>query len=266
MVTPALLSVLLVGLASPSFAQTPQPAPKPPAAQAPARRASSTARLTLDVEVTEVSGKPLADATVRLAGPVDREGTTDASGATHFTNLRAGTYRVHAERDGFITLEREVSLGAGRPVPVALALAAAPAPPPAPAPPTTPTSAPAAERNEARPVGQSSTTEVPQFAERNFIGRSEPQKVSVVGCTGYGTTRIVQVREPMDDVIHEDADETLYLVAGDATLRMGGREQPLVAGALVVVPRATRFSLARRGRNPAILISVLSGPACPDAK
>jgi mannose-6-phosphate isomerase-like protein (cupin superfamily) len=103
---------------------------------------------------------------------------------------------------------------------------------------------------------------VPAFAEKNFIGRSEPQKLSVVGCNGYATTRILQVREPMADRVNQDADETLYVVAGEATVRMGGADRTLEPGALAVIPRGTTHTLSRRGRNPVIFVSVLSGPPC----
>ena len=120
---------------------------------------------------------------------------------------------------------------------------------------------PAAPRSN-RPAGEVRSVRVPDFLETNFIGRSEPQKLSVVGCTGFATTRILQVRDPLENRSNADADEALYVVAGEATVKVGGKDMPLDAGALLIIPRGTTSSIARRGRNPVMLISVVSGPPC----
>jgi mannose-6-phosphate isomerase-like protein (cupin superfamily) len=195
-----------------------------------------------------------------MSGPVERNGDSDAKGGLSFDNLRPGTYRLRFEREGYITLEREATIPAKGPA-AAVDVALSSAPPVAPvAPPPPP---PAPERSEPpRPVGEARTLQVPAFAESNFIGRGEPQKLSVVGCTGYATTRILQVREPMTDRVNEHADETLYVVAGDASVRLGGADRQIDPGALAIIPRGTTHTISRRGRNPAILVSVLSGPPC----
>jgi len=58
------------------------------------------------------------------------------------------------------------------------------------------------------------------------------------------------------------ADRTLYLVAGEATLTLGGKEQALTPGWFSVVPRGTKVGVGRKGRNPAILLSILYGRPC----
>jgi hypothetical protein len=194
---------------------------------------------------------------------VEREETTNASGVAKLVNLRAGTYRVRFEAEGFVTFEREVVVPAtGRPAPIEVALDPAPEPP---KPEPSVQAPPAAPADANRPVGAPATLDVTTFIEKNFIGRSEPQKISVLGCTGYATTRLLQVREPLADRLHADADETLFVVAGEATVSMGGREQSLEPNGLVVVPRGTVHTITRRGRNPAILLSVVSGPPCTES-
>jgi len=254
-----LISILIVGLALDVLAaQQPPPNPTParPAGQASAARA----RPALEIEVTSPQGTPLAGVSVRLTGTVEREGTTDEKGSLRFANLRAGTYRLRFDHETSISLERDLTIAAsGRPAPVDVVLTEAP---PKPEPPPPPPAAPAKPAEPERPVGEPRTLDVTAFAEKNFIGRSEPQKLSTVGCTGYQTTRILQLREPLADRVTADADETLYVVAGDATLRLGGTDRPLSPGALAVIPRGTTHTLSRRGRNPVIFISVVGGPPC----
>jgi hypothetical protein len=213
------------------------------------------------IEVTTPTGEPVEGARVTLSGPVERAGRSDAKGTLGFTGLRAGTYRLRFVHDDFETLERDVTIAAAtRQAQVDVVLTPRPPKPPEPPPPPPPPPEPA------RPVGEPSTTDVPAFAERNFIGRSEPQKISIVGCTGYATVRILQVRDPLEGRTNPAADETLYVVAGEAMVRLAGNERVLAPGMLVVIPRGTASSIERRGRNPVILISVQSGPACPDAR
>lgn len=256
---PVVTSVVPVSAAAQVAASPAQPAAAAPAQPRPRRPAARpAARLALNVEVTDAKGTPASDVAVRMTGPVEREGTTDAQGAVAFVNLRAGTYRLRFERDTFVTLERELVLAAGgRDEPVSVMLTEAPPLTVVAAPP------PSEERaEEARPVGEPRTVQVPEFTESNFIGRNEPQKMSVLGCTGYSTTRLLQVRDPLEQRTNADADETLYVVAGEAMLRLGGIDRPMVPGALAVIPRGMPHSLSRKGRNPAIFVSVLSGPAC----
>ena len=73
-----------------------------------------------------------------------------------------------------------------------------------------------------------------------------------------------QVREPWDNRQHPDAEVMLYVVGGEGTVRLDGRDTPLQAGSFAQVPRGTSYSLARRGRNPVLLIlATLVGEGCP---
>jgi mannose-6-phosphate isomerase-like protein (cupin superfamily) len=234
-----------------------------PRAPAPAAKPARPARPSLQIEVTDATGGPLEGVQIRSTGPVEREGVTDASGQVSFTNLRQGAYRLRFEKEGYVAFERETTLPAAtRATRLDVALTPAPQPPPPPPPAPAP---PAPPPEPARPAGEARSVNVPDFTEKNFIGRSEPQKLSTLGCTGYATTRLLQVREPLTDRVHDDADETFYVVAGDASVRILERDWVLQPGSLLVIPRGTTHTLTRRGRNPAILVSVLSGPPCtPD--
>ncbi|MEQ1899006.1 MAG: carboxypeptidase-like regulatory domain-containing protein [Vicinamibacterales bacterium] len=127
----------LLALAVPATAQTPPvpPSPKPvqaapapataaggipqvpPAAKtAPPRAAvaASNAKTTIVIEVTSPRGLGIQDIRVELAGPVPRDGTTDASGFVRFLGLRPGTYRARFSGKDFVTLEKEIAVAAGR--------------------------------------------------------------------------------------------------------------------------------------------------------
>lgn len=213
--------------------------------------------------VTDSAGKPVEDATVTVMGPVDREVKSPASGPTRIEGLRAGTYRVRFAHEKFITFEKEIVWRAGTAAPemsITLNPAAAPPPPPAPAPvmvapPTT--SAPTLP-----PPGTPKTLGIPEFLEKNFITGREPQKESLIGCSGLGQALLWQIREPWNARQHESADGMFYVVAGEGRLRLGGREFTVASGAFAVVPRGTTYNLSRSGRNPLMVLAVLSGAPC----
>ena len=113
------------------------------------------------------------------------------------------------------------------------------------------------------PPGDPKVTAVPLFLEKNFIGGREGRKDSPLGCTPTGTATLHQIREVWLNHAHEDADEWLYVVAGEGALRIGNNpDQRIQAGTFSLVPHSTTHALLPQGRNPLIVISVLSGPAC----
>jgi Carboxypeptidase regulatory-like domain len=257
-----LLSCLTIGVHAGAEAQTP-PAPASRTASAPRaaaqRSRAAAATSTLTVTVTDGGGLPLQGVGVRVTGPVEREGTTIASGMARFLNLRAGTYRLRFSHDGFVTLERDVVVRAGAPLAIDVMLSAreegeapeaeTPEPPPAPA------------ANTA-PPGDPRTVALVDFIEKNFISGRDPMKKDALGCTASAATTLLQIRDPLPERALPDADEVLYVVAGEGTLRLGNRDVPLEGSTLAIVPRGTVRGITRDGRNPLILLSVVSGPAC----
>jgi mannose-6-phosphate isomerase-like protein (cupin superfamily) len=224
-------------------------------AQTPAPAAR--ARPALTIEVTDAKGATIPDVVVRLTGTLAREGSTDGSGQLRFAGMRAGNYRLRFEHEAFTTLERDVTV-ATRTVAVDVTLTPAPPPKVVQAPPPPPPPAPVAG-----PPGTQRTTNVPVFVERNFISNKEGIKESLLGCTGEATSTLLQLREPLAEHAHDTA-EMLYIVAGDATHHVDGRDETLTAGSFSAVPRGMLHSLTRRGRNPVIIISTIAGKACAD--
>jgi len=234
-----------------------QTTPNAPATPARATTKPSTAKApTVAIQVTDATGAPLADATVTTtSGVVSREGITAADGSLQWINMRPGTYRVRIEREGSVTLERELVLRAGEAATMDIALSPAPPMPKAPEP-VAPQPAPLG------PPGDPKVTPVPLFLEKNFIGGREGRKDSPLGCTATGTATLHQLRDTWQAHTHDTAEEWIYVVAGEGTLRIGGADQKLQAGTFSLVPHTVSHTLVPQGRNPLIVISVLSGPPC----
>ena len=100
------------------------------------------------------------------------------------------------------------------------------------------------------------------FIERNFISNREDHKESLVGCSGLGQSIVWQVRQPWADRLHPSADAMLYVIGGEGTLRLDGRDTNLAAGSFAVVPRGVGYGLTPRGRNPVIVLAFLAGAPC----
>ncbi|MFN7981804.1 MAG: cupin domain-containing protein [Vicinamibacterales bacterium] len=175
-----------------------------------------------------------------------------------------GTYRVQAAGEGFITLEKEVTLRAGTTTPpVELTLTAAPPPPPPPPAPEPPTPPPPAPTLTA-PAGEPRVLSIIDLAERSLNGK-EPTKIVPVSCSGLDATQLMVVRETTKGTANPSMDQMLYVVAGEATLTLGGRDSTISSGWYAVVPRGTAHSLTRRGKNPAIILSIAGGMPCASA-
>jgi mannose-6-phosphate isomerase-like protein (cupin superfamily) len=244
------------------------------------------------LHVRDTSGHVLGGVRVQVQGTASGEFTTDGEGVVRLPSMRDGAYHLRFERMGFSTVERDVTLRGGQPdvIEVALSVATtpepagargpgradavpvtppapaasqrpAPSPPPQTAGPAATTQPPAAGDRPSAPVDQK-TVSIPTFLDRNLIGR-EPLKESILGCTQTATTRLVQLRETLAVHVHADVDEMLYVVAGEGTLLIPGRAAaPIAPGSLSIVPRGSPHAIERRGKNPLIVLSILSGTPC----
>ncbi|MSO30521.1 MAG: cupin domain-containing protein [Acidobacteria bacterium] len=220
----------------------------------------------VEISVTDRAGTPLQSARVAVKGLSDREGTTSGAGRLVLDDLPAGIYALRAERGGFIPLEMKFTITGGEPVAVVAALS------PLAAPTTTLAAAGAVpsipslatdHRGVAAGVGAPRILSIPDFAERQLIGHRAVQESPISG-TGLASARLIQVREPVLEHAHADADEMLYVVAGDAILKIGDTEQRMSPGWFSTVPRETEHSLSRKGRNPAIILSMVVGQSCAE--
>jgi mannose-6-phosphate isomerase-like protein (cupin superfamily) len=262
--------VVVLTLGAHALAQTTaKPAQTPPAqgqtppaqgSQPQAPRRVPPRPISTHIFVRDLSGTPIEGARVIVSGTISRQATTDASGAATLASMRDGPYRLRFEREGFITLEREVTLRNGQPSEIDVALNIAPPPPPPPAPEPPPPPPPPAPQPAAA-SGPPVNVSIPTFLDKNFIGR-DPLKESVLGCTSAATTRLLQLRDSLALHTHSDLDEILYVVAGEGTIHLRDESTPMSAGSLVVVPRGVPHAIDRRGKNPLIVLSTLAGAPC----
>ncbi len=239
----------------PALAQTPVPDRRP------------IVPLSLQIVVNDHSGTGLEGVNIGVSGAERRQTSTDGRGRATVP-VSPGTYRLRFERERFITLERDVTIGRGQPATIMVALDAAlppPAPVPAPVPvvaivPAPPPEPPPPAVGDGPPIHVS----IPAFLDKNFIGR-DPLKESVLGCTAGATTRVLQLRDSLALHTHADLDEILYVVAGEGVVRVSEETMTLAPGSLTVIPRGLPHTTERRGRNPLIVLSTLAGAACPAA-
>ena len=273
--------LLLLALQQPS----PQPPARPPATtQAPAQPGTTTtpaqpgtatttpapprrvapSTATLEVKIVDRSGRPISDAHVVVQGPTPRDETSDKNGIVTLKTMAPGNYRVRADGEGHVALEREIEVkGAVAPMQVLLSLSFAPPPPmpePKPEPPPPPPPPPPAAASMG-PPGEPRMLSIPDLAEHSLSGR-DALKVFPIGCSGSSLSRLIVLRDAIPSGANNDAEETLYLVAGEATLTLGGKEQPITPGWFSIVPRGTSYALGRKGKNPAILLSTVYGRPC----
>jgi hypothetical protein len=225
---------------------------------APKRAAVAPKTTSARVSVKDQQGGSLSGVRLLLSGAGTGEFTTGAAGTAIVPNLADGLYRVRCERDGFITLEREFIVHGATYSPIDIVLNAAPPPPPPPK--LEPPPPPAIP-----PGGPSITVSIPDFVDKNFIGR-EPFKESILSCKPLETVRLLQMREAVARHVHDRVDEVVYVVAGEGAVRIGEETVPVRAGSLVVVPHGSAHGFERRGKNPLIIMSTLVGAACESPK
>lgn len=251
------LILALAAMQTPVASSAPAPSP---AAQT--RRPAAPATGAIDIRVTDRTGRTIPGARISAEGPTSREAKSDNSGFVGFRTMTAGTYRLRGEAEGYFTFEKEVSVKAGPALPVELALSPAPPPPEPPPPPPVVAAPPAAPPS--LPAGDPRVLSLLDMAERSLSGR-EPVRTVPIGCSGQSTAQLKVVRETLQSPAPADADDMLYVIAGEGTVMQGGKSTPVTAGWFSIVPRGSTATVARKGRNPIILLSIVGGPVCAAA-
>jgi mannose-6-phosphate isomerase-like protein (cupin superfamily) len=248
-----LLSLFCIPAPNPAQAQTPA---NPPAAQT---RPRSAARTAMVITVTDPTGATLPGIHVELSGDAERSGDTDDSGSLRFANLRAGTYRVRFSGPGVIAFEREVLVRAGQTADVDVTLnpaAEESEPEEEPTPPV-----PAAASPEVGPPGEPKTQSILTLLEKELI-RREPRKETILGCSGNARSTLIQINEQQPERLYEGAEAIYYVIGGEGTLRLNGRERAITTSDYIQVPRGTSHALVRKGKRPLLVLAVLSGEPC----
>jgi len=222
----------------------------PSAAQ---RRGAGGGAVSFAVSVQDPTGAPIPEVTITLTGPASRTSRTEG-GRIAFEGLPAGAYRFRFEKEGFVTLEREVTGRGGAPVEVKVTLTSMPAP----APPAAPPPAPVPERLvDAKPVA----IDMPAFIEKYYVGRAAGKTTPITCATG-GEATLLQLNEPLAEHTHANADEFIYVIAGQGAARMGERVEALGPGVFVLIPRGTPHVLTAAVKKPLVILSIRAGEKC----
>jgi hypothetical protein len=211
------------------------------------------------VSVRDRQGANLSNVRLLVSGAEDLELVTGAAGTALITHLKNGNYRVRCEREGFITLERDLTVRSdGRKI-VEIVLDAVPPPPLAvPHPPSPPIA-------EMVPSGTPVTMSILDFLDRNFIGR-EPLKESILACEPLETVRLLQIREGLARHVHDRVDEIIYVLAGEGSVNVDEEVHSLRPGSLAIMPHGTAHAVNHAGKNPLVVVSALVGSPCESAK
>ena len=263
--TSTLFCISLVVMTSASFAQTrTTPAPQAaPAARRPAPAPAPPSRSGIAITVTDARGLPIPDVRVTIAGPSDRDGETDSSGQVNFVGMQPGTYRARFDGDKIVSFEREVVVRAGQPTGVDVTLNLRP--PSAPAPPTPAPAPAAAPEKVVGPPGMPQVVSIVDLAEKQLSG-IQPRRETLVACSGNTRTTLIVMNQDQAERLYDGAETEYYVVAGQGAVKLNGRETALSAGSYVSVPRNTSHGIVRRGNRALIVLSVLAGEPCEQAK
>lgn len=217
------------------------------------QRRPQTGPVTFAILVTDPAGKPIGGVSVSVEGPVKRQAITEA-GRIALENLPAGTYHFVFERDGFYVSEKDVTARGRAPIDVKVTMSPRPKPVPALRPPPP-------EEQTTTTTANPMVVDLPAFIEKNYVGRAAGKTLSLA-CSPGGTSTLIQINQPIAEHVHADADEFIYVIAGDGTAHVGGRDERLRAGFLLIVPRHTPHSFTVNGKSPLVMLSTRAGEKC----
>jgi hypothetical protein len=216
------------------------------------QRRAQTGPVTFAILVTDPAGAPMGGVAVTVEGPAKRRVSTEA-GRIALENLPSGTYHFRFERDGFYVSEKDVTGRGRKPIEVKVTMT----PRPKPVPGLKPAPAPEPPVENANPV----IVDLPGFIEKNYVGRAAGKTVQLA-CSAGGTSTLLQINEPIAQHTHADADEFIYVIAGEGTAHVAGRDERLRAGYFLMVPRRTEHGFTVTRKGPLVMLSTRAGEKC----
>jgi mannose-6-phosphate isomerase-like protein (cupin superfamily) len=101
---------------------------------------------------------------------------------------------------------------------------------------------------------------MPAFIEKNYVGKTAG-KLTPMGCSTGGTATLMQINEPVAEHTHADADEFIYVIAGQGSASLAGRQEPLGPAVFLMIPRGMPHTLTA-SKKPLVLISTRAGETC----
>ena len=106
--------------------------------------------------------------------------------------------------------------------------------------------------------------DMPAFIEKNYVGRDAGRSTSL-GCATGGAGTLLQIKDPVAQHAHDDADEFIYVIAGKGTLTLADREESLSPAVFLMIPRRMAHTLTSSSRKPLVVMSVRAGETCASA-
>jgi mannose-6-phosphate isomerase-like protein (cupin superfamily) len=123
-----------------------------------------------------------------------------------------------------------------------------------------------AQQSSVSKASQPRTLSVVNLIERELISGTEPRRETLLACSGTTRTTLVQLNQDQPQRLYDTAEVNYYVVAGEGAIQLAGRDTDLAAGSLVALPRGTAHGMLHRGKRPLILLVVLSGSPCEQAR
>ena len=93
--------------------------------------------------------------------------------------------------------------------------------------------------------------------------RHRGQFFTVLQQTERSQTAVMKIAPGEDGGPEEehDGDQVVYVVEGEALVRIAGKEHSAAAGSLVMIPARTRHYVKNPGRAPLFFVTVYAPPA-----
>ena len=254
--------------APPKTAAPPQTQPRSGApATAPAQpRARTTAPATaagrsgMALTVVNAAGTPLEGVHVEVTGPMERTADTSMAGQVNFPGLPAGTYRLKFSGDNVIAFEREATLTGSKVTTLQITLNDAPAPRK-----EEPKAAVAPAPPAVGPVGSPQWGSLSDLAKRALASKPVRREV-LLACSGNSRSVLLLLNEDQPQRVYDDAESTYYVMDGQGVVKIGDRPGDVTVGSFVSVPRGMPFTITRKSNKPLVLLWVLSGSRCEEAR
>jgi mannose-6-phosphate isomerase-like protein (cupin superfamily) len=212
------------------------------------------------ITVTNPGGATLANVHVEVTGPMSRADDTNMAGQVNFPGLPAGTYRLRFTGEGVVAFEREAVLRGGQVTPLQVTLT--PAEPKKEAPPA-PVAAP--PKPAAGPVGSPQWGSLSDLAKRAQQSKP-PRREMLLSCSGNSRSTLLVLTDNQPQRVYDEAEATYYVLDGQGTITIGDRPGEVTTGSFVAVPRGSSYTVTRRGNKPLVMLWVLSGAPCEEAR
>jgi mannose-6-phosphate isomerase-like protein (cupin superfamily) len=103
--------------------------------------------------------------------------------------------------------------------------------------------------------------DMPAILKKFPLGRG-PSKSNDLACATAGVSSLIQLSEPLPEHTHADADEFVYVIAGEGIATMGTRREPLGPSVFMMIPRDTAHAIIPNPKKPLQFISTRAGERC----